>query len=104
MTLDVCFNFPSQGITEVGFNSRLQHRGTDFQVYANNGYLANKADSDLLKLLMTGLLTDDSGVEQVTVSPFSIVIRHSRAIFGEDIKHRVLATLKSSCPVFAEVC
>jgi hypothetical protein len=88
----------------VGFNRRLQHRGTDFHAYANTGYKTDEADSHLLQQLFSDLFTDDSGIEQITVSAFTIVIKHSRAVTVKDIKSRVNTTLISFDPVFAEVC
>lgn len=104
MPLNVNFSLLTEDLTLVGFNRRLQHRGTDFHAYANTGYRADEFDSYLLQKLFLGLFTDDSGIEQITVSTFTIVIKHSRAVTVEDIKNRVNMTLASIDPIFAEVC
>ena len=82
----------------VEVNQRLQWRGSDFMVYANDGYTPEENDSDLLQHLMSVLLTDTSGVESIKVTPFSLEIYHSRAISFCDLKARLAIAFASGSP------
>lgn len=71
-------------------NWRLNHRGSDFNVYANEGYRPNEQqDAALLTSLMSHLFTDDSGVFKIHVEPFSMTITASPAASLDDIIERI---------------
>lgn len=65
---------PGELIPTFWFSRRLQHRGTDFSVYANRGYTRNTKDTDLLAKVIEFLLRDDVPVEEIRVTAYSITV------------------------------
>ncbi|MDQ5912984.1 MAG: hypothetical protein QG659_406 [Patescibacteria group bacterium] len=53
---------------------RTNRRGTDFTIYVNTGYVSSDDDCDLLKALASHLINFDTGVSQIVVTPYRMVI------------------------------
>lgn len=130
MMLNVCFTVPEDYLC-IDFNMRLHWRGSDFRVYANTGFtsvnqpepkttveklgrtaLAGmveidqhilKPDSKLMQAVLTALMQDDTGVAQVQVETYRLVIQHSLAVQPDDIRKLVLNALTTAGIDFVEL-
>lgn len=81
----------SGGHVYVHFNQRLNHRGTDFKVYANTGYETHELDSVLLCNILAALLTDDSAVADINVKAFELEIMANKTTTGSEIMERIFS-------------
>ncbi len=72
------------------FDRRLQHRGTDFAVYANTGYTEDSRDTELLKSILERLFRDSVPVEQTYVKPFALVVHANSTISVERLNDIVV--------------
>ena len=62
----------------VDFSHRLNWRGTDFKVYANEGYHENTRDSQILSSVINSIMTPTSGISCVEVKAFCLHVRTNR--------------------------
>ena len=62
----------------VDFSHRLNWRGTDFKVYANEGYHENTRDSQILSSVINSIMTPTSGIGCVHVKAFRLHVRTNR--------------------------
>ena len=77
----------SRGDTYIQFDRRLQHRGSDYRVYANTWSQSQPQDdeTELLYCILRRLFSDRSGVEQITISPFKLALHRSPVVPVEEI-------------------
>jgi hypothetical protein len=80
--------------TKIDFNHRLQNRGSDFRVYANDGYSPDIRDTMLLAIVMQRL--DLLAYEYIKVTPFSLQIVHNSTLRSEDITEHVVDALETA--------
>jgi hypothetical protein len=80
---------PYSGYAELNFNTRLQHTGSDYRIYANDGYEPRKGETDVLQSILYSLFADDAGVKAVKVLPFTLEIYFSTAISVDDLSGRI---------------
>src|SRR5438045_1622167 len=80
MSLRIHFDIlPVSKAVVVSFDQRLQHLGRDYKLFANNDYEPKPEESQLLRDVLCNLFTDRSGVEDVNITPFSLLIHHCAA-------------------------
>jgi hypothetical protein len=80
--------------TRVDFNQRLQNRGSDFRVYANDGYRPDIRDTMLLAIVMQRL--DRLPLEYVKVGPFSLEVVYNSTFDSEEILEHVTDALEEA--------
>jgi hypothetical protein len=84
------------GTTSFEFNVRLHSRsGTTFHAFINKAYGPSVDDTVFLKQILERLLRDDTGIEMISISPYRMIITHSRAITGADLEGWLLAVARS---------
>jgi hypothetical protein len=75
------------GTTWFEFNVLLHNReGSTFHVFAGKGYSRDDRDTVFLRNLLERFMRGDTGIEMISITPYTMVINHSRAITGEDIQ------------------
>lgn len=85
----------SEMYTHADFGRVLQNCGSDYTLYRNNGYESRKGEEPWLQVILADLLSrDDSGVEMVYVCPFSLRVRHSRAVSSEALQNIICNALR----------
>ncbi len=72
------------------FDLRLSGQGSDFKMYANTGYVENTRDTDLLVCIASALMTVRSGVQEMNVKGFALVVKKSSAVDSEEITQLIL--------------
>jgi hypothetical protein len=112
--INVCFWEQSSQSLCADFSQTLHCRTSDFQVYANTGYVPanqprtteeklgraalshDESDSKPLQGVLTILMQDNTGVESIDVYKYRLAIRHSQANPVADIKALVLTALREA--------
>ena len=73
----------------VDFSHRLNWRGTDFKVYANEGYHENTRDSQILSSVINSIMTPTSGISCVHVKAFRLHVRTNRTTDIEEVMKQI---------------
>lgn len=92
--IKVCF-IPRTGYVHIDFDINLHKRGTDFIVYANNGYQPRaEEDSPALQAVLTRLFEDGAGVFYAkVVDVYRLQVEVSRAFTIDSLKEAVREAL-----------
>lgn len=99
MPLNVCLytNDKNPGVLFVDFDALLHRRGTDWIVYKNSWdagiTISDASDSTLICELVESMMDDFSGVSEVQVKNYRVVLKHSRAVTTERLIELVLAAI-----------
>lgn len=75
----------------IDFDVRLQRRGSDIKLFANQTYTPAAGDSEFLAAILTSLINGESGVESLSVTPYTLGLTVSTAISIDDIVDRIKA-------------